>query len=46
MVAWQGEVRRLEIPAEEGYGAAGFPAWSIPGDAALTFEIQVGGFVV
>merc|ERR1712224_760248 len=25
-----GEVRKLSIPAEEGYGARGFPAWGIP----------------
>ena len=26
-----GEVRKLRIPADEGYGAGGFPAWGIPG---------------
>jgi hypothetical protein len=26
----KGEVRKLVIPADEGYGAAGFPAWGIP----------------
>ena len=25
-----GEVRKLRIPADEGYGAGGFPAWGIP----------------
>jgi FKBP-type peptidyl-prolyl cis-trans isomerase len=36
-----GEVRRLDIPSEEGYGARGFPAWGIgPGDGLL-FEIEV-----
>ena len=25
-----GESRKLDIPAEEGYGARGFPAWGIP----------------
>merc|ERR1712054_444971 len=25
-----GEVRKLDIPADEGYGAGGFPAWGIP----------------
>ena len=30
----KGEVRKLVIPADEGYGAAGFPAWGIhPGGA-------------
>lgn len=36
-----GEVRRLQIPAEEGYGANGFPAWGIPGHAELDFELEV-----
>jgi U3 small nucleolar RNA-associated protein 21 len=26
----KGEVRKLVIPADEGYGADGFPAWGIP----------------
>ena len=38
---WQGEVRRLDIPAEEGYGANGFPAWGIPPNGGLLFEIEV-----
>lgn len=36
-----GEVRKLRIPAEEGYGARGFPAWGIPAGATLLFEIEV-----
>merc|ERR1712070_90017 len=36
-----GEVRKLMIPAEEGYGAGGFPAWGIPPKATLQFEIEV-----
>ena len=36
-----GEVRKLRIPAEEGYGAAGFPAWGIPPNGTLLFEIEV-----
>lgn len=36
-----GETRRLRIPAEEGYGALGFPAWGIPPGADLLFEIEV-----
>ena len=36
-----GEVRILNIPADEGYGASGFPAWGIPANGGLTFEIEV-----
>ena len=36
-----GEVRKLDIPAEEGYGKGGFPAWGIPPNAGLFFEIEV-----
>lgn len=36
-----GEVRRLEIPSSEGYGPGGFPAWKIPPNATLIFEIEV-----
>jgi FKBP-type peptidyl-prolyl cis-trans isomerase len=36
-----GEVRLLEIPASEGYGPGGFPAWGIPANATLIFEIEV-----
>ena len=25
-----GEIRQLKIPADEGYGASGFPAWGKP----------------
>jgi FKBP-type peptidyl-prolyl cis-trans isomerase len=35
------EVRLLEIPATEGYGPGGFPAWKIPANATLIFEIEV-----
>jgi FKBP-type peptidyl-prolyl cis-trans isomerase len=35
------EVRLLEIPAHEGYGPQGFPAWKIPANATLMFEIEV-----
>ena len=35
------EVRLLEIPANEGYGPGGFPAWKIPANATLLFEIEV-----
>ena len=36
-----GEVRKLDIPPHEGYGAAGFPAWGIPPNGGLLFEIEV-----
>ena len=36
-----GEVRKLRIPADEGYGAGGFPAWGIPPKATLLFEIEL-----
>ncbi|EKX33128.1 hypothetical protein GUITHDRAFT_81737 [Guillardia theta CCMP2712] len=36
-----GEIRRLDIPAHEGYGASGFPAWKIPPNGSLIFEIEV-----
>jgi hypothetical protein len=38
---WQGEVRNLDIPADEGYGKNGFPAWGIPPNGGLLFEIEV-----
>mmetsp|Transcript_36564 Transcript_36564/g.70208 ORF Transcript_36564/g.70208 Transcript_36564/m.70208 type:complete len:163 (-) Transcript_36564:556-1044(-) len=37
----KGEIRKLEIPADEGYGTQGFPAWGIPPDSELIFEIEV-----
>ena len=36
-----GEVRKLTIPADEGYGASGFPAWGIPPGGTLLFEIEL-----
>ena len=36
-----GEIRKLEIPATEGYGPGGFPAWKIPPMATLIFEIEI-----
>jgi U3 small nucleolar RNA-associated protein 21 len=35
------EVRKLSIPADEGYGESGFPAWGIPAGGTLDFEIEV-----
>jgi len=37
----KGEKRELTIPADEGYGKRGFPAWGIPPDGTLNFEIEV-----
>eukprot|EP01064_Diplonema_japonicum_P037452 TRINITY_DN875_c2_g1_i1.p2 TRINITY_DN875_c2_g1~~TRINITY_DN875_c2_g1_i1.p2 ORF type:complete len:159 (+),score=36.89 TRINITY_DN875_c2_g1_i1:44-478(+) len=36
-----GEVRKLIIPAHEGYGENGFPAWGIPKGGILDFEIEI-----
>lgn len=35
-----GEQRLLRIPPAEGYGAGGFPAWGIPPQATLLFELE------
>ena len=35
-----GEERKLTIPAHEGYGAAGFPAWGIPPGGTLNFTLE------
>ena len=35
-----GERRELVIPAAEGYGAKGFPAWNIPPGATLKFTLE------
>eukprot|EP01063_Lacrimia_lanifica_P041170 TRINITY_DN953_c0_g1_i1.p2 TRINITY_DN953_c0_g1~~TRINITY_DN953_c0_g1_i1.p2 ORF type:complete len:117 (+),score=49.30 TRINITY_DN953_c0_g1_i1:60-410(+) len=37
----ENEVRQIVIPAAEGYGAGGFPAWGIPAGATLDFEIEI-----
>ena len=36
-----GEKRQVIIPGHEGYGAAGFPAWGIPPNGTLNFELEV-----
>jgi len=36
-----GEKARLTIPSYKGYGDRGFPAWGIPANANLIFEIEV-----
>jgi len=35
-----GEERKLVIPASEGYGNSGFPAWGIPAGATLEFTLE------
>eukprot|EP00303_Exanthemachrysis_gayraliae_P003976 CAMPEP_0206006880 /NCGR_PEP_ID=MMETSP1464-20131121/5427_1 /ASSEMBLY_ACC=CAM_ASM_001124 /TAXON_ID=119497 /ORGANISM="Exanthemachrysis gayraliae, Strain RCC1523" /LENGTH=116 /DNA_ID=CAMNT_0053380367 /DNA_START=61 /DNA_END=411 /DNA_ORIENTATION=+ len=35
-----GEHRELVIPADEGYGSKGFPAWGIPPGATLVFTLE------
>lgn len=35
-----GEVRELLIPAHEGYGNSGFPAWGIPPGGTLNFTLE------
>lgn len=35
-----GEIRKLEIPGHEGYGAGGFPAWGITPNATLNFTLE------
>ncbi|KAJ8598186.1 hypothetical protein CTAYLR_007386 [Chrysophaeum taylorii] len=35
-----GETRELIIPAHEGYGASGFPAWGIPPGGTLVFTLE------
>ena len=36
-----GEERKLTIPAKEGYGPDGFPAWGIPPNGTLEFTLEV-----
>jgi len=35
-----GEIRELLIPADEGYGSDGFPAWGIPPGGTLNFTLE------
>jgi len=37
----QGERARLIMSPDKGYGASGFPAWNIPPNATLNFEIEI-----
>eukprot|EP01120_Amphizonella_sp_Union-15-10_P013931 TRINITY_DN657_c0_g1_i1.p1 TRINITY_DN657_c0_g1~~TRINITY_DN657_c0_g1_i1.p1 ORF type:complete len:112 (-),score=18.29 TRINITY_DN657_c0_g1_i1:130-465(-) len=36
-----GEIARLTITSDYGYGPSGFPSWGIPGGATLIFEIEI-----
>ena len=36
-----GEAATITAGAEVAYGAAGFPAWGIPGNATLIFHIEL-----
>lgn len=36
-----GEHARITATSEVAYGAAGFPAWCIPGGATLLFDIEL-----
>jgi len=36
-----GEERLVVIPADEGYGQSGFPAWGIPAGGTLEFTLEV-----
>jgi len=41
MTMSKGEIAKLTIPAAKGYGSRGFPAWGIPANADLLFEIEI-----
>ena len=36
-----GEKSRINMVGSKGYGAGGFPAWKIPANAGLTFELEI-----
>ena len=36
-----GEKSRISMIGAKGYGASGFPAWGIPPNAGLTFELEI-----
>jgi len=37
----EGEEARLEMTGDYAYGAGGFPAWNIPPNATLIFDVQI-----
>ncbi|KAK2190240.1 hypothetical protein NP493_85g02017 [Ridgeia piscesae] len=43
MTMKKGEIAKLTIAGHKGYGAKGFPAWGIPPNATLIFEIELQG---
>jgi len=36
-----GEVAKLTMSPNYGYGSGGFPSWGIPPNATLEFEVQI-----
>ncbi len=36
-----GEQARLTMTGDYAYGPKGFPAWGIPGDATLVFDVEI-----
>ena len=36
-----GEKSRISMVGAKGYGSSGFPAWGIPSNAGLTFELEI-----
>jgi len=41
MMMQVGEQARLECTSDYGYGESGFPAWGIPGNATLIFDVEI-----
>lgn len=37
----QGEISKLTVRGDKGYGQSGFPAWGITPNATLIFEIEI-----
>lgn len=37
----QGEIAKILIRSDKGYGSQGFPAWGITPNADLLFEIEL-----
>jgi len=41
MTMTKGEGSRFSLAPEVGYGLGGFPAWGIPPNATLVFDIEI-----